>query len=74
MPPNLRRAHQALDRAVDRLYRRPGFASDRKRVEHLFMLHDEDVYAAGSHGYFKDPDGHLWEIAHNPFPWIGPAD
>ena len=28
MPPNLRRAHQALDRAVDRLYRKAGFASD----------------------------------------------
>ncbi len=21
----------------------------------------------GYHGYFGDPDGHLWEIAHNPF-------
>jgi hypothetical protein len=21
----------------------------------------------GYHGYFADPDGHLWEIAHNPF-------
>ena len=38
MPPNLRRAHKALDRAVDRLYRRAGFASERERVEHLFML------------------------------------
>lgn len=28
----------------------------------------------GYHGYFCDPDGHLWEIAHNPFAWIGPAD
>ena len=28
----------------------------------------------GYHGYFKDPDGHLWEVAHNPFAWIGPAD
>ena len=28
----------------------------------------------GYHGYFKDPDGHLWEIAHNPFAWIGPVD
>lgn len=28
----------------------------------------------GYHGYFSDPDGHLWEIAHNPFAWIGPAD
>ena len=32
MPPNLRRAHRALDRAVDRLYRRTGFASVRERV------------------------------------------
>ncbi len=28
----------------------------------------------GTHGYFHDPDGHLWEIAHNPFAWIGPED
>lgn len=26
----------------------------------------------GYHGYFADPDGHLWEVAHNPFVWIGP--
>ena len=41
MPPNLRRAHQALDRAVDRLYRRAGFASERERVEHLLMLYEK---------------------------------
>ena len=41
MPPNLRRAHQALDRAVDRLYRKRGFASERERVEHLFMLYEK---------------------------------
>ncbi|KKZ14120.1 MAG: methylase, partial [Candidatus Synechococcus spongiarum 15L] len=40
MPPNLRKAHQALDRAVDRLYRRSGFASERERVEHLLMLYE----------------------------------
>ena len=28
----------------------------------------------GFSGYFKDPDGHLWEVAHNPFTWIGPED
>ena len=44
MPPNLRRAHLALDRAVDRLYQRPGFASERERVEHLFALY-EKMYA-----------------------------
>ena len=41
MPPNLRRGHLALDRAVDRLYRAKGFASERERVEHLFMLYEK---------------------------------
>ena len=41
MPPNLRKAHHALDRAVDRLYRPGGFASERERVEHLFGLHEK---------------------------------
>ena len=41
MPPALRRAHQNLDRAVDRLYRRSGFASERERVEHLFALYEK---------------------------------
>ena len=41
MPPDLRRAHRALDRAVDRLYRRKGFATERERVEHLFMLYEK---------------------------------
>ena len=40
MPPNLRRVHQALDRTVDRLYRRTGFVSERERVEHLFKLYE----------------------------------
>ena len=40
MPPNLRIAHQALDRAVDRLYRRKRFTSERERVEHLFALYE----------------------------------
>lgn len=28
----------------------------------------------GYHGYFADPDGHLWEVAYNPFFWVGPED
>ena len=40
MPSNLRRAHSALDRGVDRLYRRSGFASERERVEHLLMVYE----------------------------------
>ncbi|MEP2029143.1 MAG: VOC family protein [Paracoccaceae bacterium] len=26
-----------------------------------------DVFWGGHHGYFADPDGHIWEIAFNPF-------
>jgi hypothetical protein len=36
MPANLRKAHAALDAAVDKLYRAKPFESDRDRVEHLF--------------------------------------
>ena len=47
MPPDLRRAHQAIDRAVDRLYRRTGFASERERAEHLFMLYEKSRVPLG---------------------------
>ena len=43
MPRDLRKAHHALDRAVDRLYRRNGFASERERVEHLLGLYEKMV-------------------------------
>ena len=41
MPAALRRAHIANDKAVDRLYRKSGFKSERERVEHLFMLYEK---------------------------------
>ncbi len=41
MPPLLRKAHRALDEAVDALYRKEGFSSDRARVEHLFVLYEK---------------------------------
>ncbi len=43
MPAELRRAHRELDTAVDRLYRRAPFGSDRERVEHLFRLYEQLV-------------------------------
>jgi len=43
MPSNLRKAHNALDRAVDRLYRKSGFASDAERVEHLLGMYEKIV-------------------------------
>lgn len=41
MPADLHRAHRALDQAVDRLYRKAPFESDRERVEHLFTLYEK---------------------------------
>ncbi len=43
MPPVLRKAHTALDKAVDRLYRKKPFESERERVEHLFGLYEAMV-------------------------------
>ena len=31
-----------------------------------------DSFWGGYHGYFADPDGHIWEIAHNPFSPLSP--
>jgi hypothetical protein len=41
MPAELLKAHQALDRAVDRSYRKEPFHSDRERVEFLFHLYEK---------------------------------
>ncbi len=34
----------------------------------------QKVFWGGYSGYFKDLDGHLWEVAYNPFAWVGPKD
>lgn len=34
----------------------------------------QKVFWGGYSGYFADPDGHLWEVAHNPLFWVGPLD
>ena len=34
----------------------------------------QKTFWGGYSGYFKDPDGYLWEIAHNPLFWVGPKD
>jgi hypothetical protein len=36
MPPDLLKAHEAVDRAVDRLYRKAPFSSDAERIAMLF--------------------------------------
>ena len=42
MPPDLYRAHRSLDRAVDRLYRRKAFNSERERIEYLFAEYERN--------------------------------
>ena len=39
MPPDLRRAHQTLDKVVDAAYGKKGFATDAERVAFLFELY-----------------------------------
>jgi hypothetical protein len=43
MPVELKRAHLALDKAVDRIYRKEPFTSDRERAEHLLSLYEKMV-------------------------------
>ena len=45
MPPALRRAHEANDAAVDRLYSPGRFPSDRARVEHLMARYEQATAA-----------------------------
>ena len=50
---------------------------DREAVDAVFrqaiaagaaaLKEPEPVFWGGYSGYFADPDGHIWEIAHNPF-------
>ena len=41
MPPDLVKAHQALDKAVDLCYRPQPFTNERNRIEFLFELYEE---------------------------------
>jgi catechol 2,3-dioxygenase-like lactoylglutathione lyase family enzyme len=47
----------AVDAAVARA------ANSGARIEQ----HPRKVFWGGYCGYFSDPDGHLWEVAYNPF-------
>ena len=31
------------------------------------LKYAHDVFWGGHIGYFADPDGHIWEVAYNPF-------
>ncbi|MEX2182107.1 MAG: DNA methyltransferase [Gemmatimonadaceae bacterium] len=50
MPAALRKAHHALDRAVEKLYRKEPFKTDRERAEHLLGLYEQMVSPLGISG------------------------
>lgn len=41
--------------------------ADAKKAGATITKKGEKTFWGGYAGYFADPDGHLWEIAHNPF-------
>jgi len=41
MPSDLRSAHQKLDLAVDKLYRRQRFHSEQERIQYLFLMYEK---------------------------------
>ncbi len=34
----------------------------------------QETFWGGYSGFFRDPDGFLWEVAHVPHFWIGPEE
>jgi len=51
----------AGDADVDAMFDRALAAGARE------LKRPQKVFWGGYSGYFADPDGHLWEVAHNPF-------
>lgn len=41
--------------------------SEAERAGATIVKPAQKVFWGGYSGYFSDPDGHLWEVAHNPF-------
>ena len=55
-------AHNVRERGeVDRVIAKAGHAGAR------ILKPAEDTFWGGYAGYFADPDGHIWEVAWNPF-------
>ncbi len=62
-------AHNVASRTeVDRVYAEALAAGARQ------VKPPHDTVWGGYSGYFADPDGFYWEVAHVPQLWIGPPD
>jgi catechol 2,3-dioxygenase-like lactoylglutathione lyase family enzyme len=56
---------------------RPGVEDIMGRVEAAggsVLKAPQEVFWGGYHGYFSDPEGHVWEVAHNPFSPLRDGD
>lgn len=42
-------------------------AEQARKAGAKILKEPQDVFWGGYHSYFADPDGHLWEVAFNPF-------
>ena len=51
---------------VDELFR------DLRDKKVRILKEPQRAFWGGHQGYFADPDGHVWEVAHNPAWTIGP--
>ncbi|MFZ1815534.1 MAG: VOC family protein [Rhizobiaceae bacterium] len=54
-------ANQTSRKAVDHYY------SDAIEAGAQALKEPGETFWGGYSGYFADPDGHVWEVAHNPF-------
>jgi catechol 2,3-dioxygenase-like lactoylglutathione lyase family enzyme len=45
---------------------------DAERAGAKILKAAADVFWGGHHGYFRAPDGCIWEVAYNPFSPLGP--
>jgi uncharacterized protein len=43
-----------------------GIIAQAEKAGAIIVKHAQKTFWGGYGGYFKDPDGHLWEIAYNP--------
>lgn len=60
--PGITLAHNEPTKAdVDRVI------NEARALGAIIVKEPQDVFWGGYSGYFKDPDGYLWEIAMNPF-------
>lgn len=44
-----------------------GFIENVRKIGGKVIKEPQKVFWGGYHSYFQDPDGHLWEVAFNPF-------